>query len=130
MLEEIVRAGGLKLTKAVLDEVRNGLLFKMVRAEKAQRAAARLGGERRMLKDGFVKMAIQPEYFHYWGQREGYECWEDQQFVHELLRDNPACRVRSRSTKIMSGYRAPAKPTRQLSTTTVVGTRFRKNYPA
>lgn len=31
--------------------------------------------------------------FHYWGQRETYECWEDRKFVKEFIRDNESVRV-------------------------------------
>lgn len=64
--------------------------------------AAKAGGERRFIQGqdgdgGEVKMMIHPISYHYWGQRLGYECWDqDSDFVREYLRDNPAARVRSR----------------------------------
>lgn len=73
---------------------------KLAMAEMRQMAAA--GGERRFLQGsegdgGEVKMMIHPISYHYWGQRLGYECWDqDSDFVREYLRDNPAARVRSR----------------------------------
>lgn len=61
-------------------------------------AAQRAGGERRILRDGDdgggVDMMIHPVSFHYWGQRLGYECWDDPQFLREYRRDNEASRVK------------------------------------
>lgn len=37
--------------------------------------------------------SIPPESYHYWGQRLGYECWNDKQFMAEFLRDNPECGI-------------------------------------
>lgn len=31
--------------------------------------------------------------WHYWGQREGYDCWRDKKFRKEYARDNPGARV-------------------------------------
>lgn len=39
--------------------------------------------------------------FHFWGHKLGYDCWEDDQFVHEFLRDNPQCRVHSEAVNPM-----------------------------
>jgi hypothetical protein len=49
--------------------------------------------------------------YHHWGSRYGYECWEDNGFVAEFLRDNPQCRVKSEalSPTILSGW-VPSTP--------------------
>lgn len=76
-------------------------------AVKRMAAAQRAGGERRMMRDargrtaGFNEMMIDPISYHYWGQRLGYECWEDPQFRREYLRDNPASRVKTTSAVSM-----------------------------
>lgn len=75
-------------------------LARQDKAAKEMAAAAATHGERRFLEapDGFggqVGMMVHPASFHYWGQRLGYDCWKDPQFVREYLRDNPAARVRS-----------------------------------
>jgi hypothetical protein len=62
--------------------------------------AAKAGGVRRMLKDtgdggGYQDMMIDPISYHYWGQRLGYECWDDAQFIREYKRDNPESRVKT-----------------------------------
>lgn len=33
---------------------------------------------------------------HYWGQRLGYDCWDDETFVREYIRDNPEVAVNNR----------------------------------
>lgn len=62
--------------------------------------AAKEGGERRLLADGEVQMMIDPYSYHYWGQRLGYQCWQDPGFKREFLRDNPEARVKSRADKL------------------------------
>ena len=42
--------------------------------------------------------------YHHWGQRLGYECWDDAGFVFEFLRDNPQCRVQNESISPLSGW--------------------------
>lgn len=92
---------------------------KLARAQ--MRLAARGGAERRLLKDGEVKMMIHPTSYHYWGQRLGYQCWEDKQFCAEYLRDNPEARVRSQAdhltVRVDGGLADRAAK------------RFRKTYP-
>lgn len=65
----------------------------------AQAKAAKQNGERRFIKDGDqggeVQFQIQPAFYHYWGQRLGYECWDDPQFCREMIRDNPEIRIKN-----------------------------------
>ena len=96
----------------LVEEFRKGELLKLVNAKKKQEASAAATGRRKFFADqGEVQFQIRPEYFHHWGQRLGYECWNDPQFVREFLRDNPECRVDSRSTKIQSGYGGGSRAT-------------------
>jgi hypothetical protein len=73
-------------------------------ALKRMATAQRVAGERRMMRGergvatGYTEMMIDPISYHYWGQRLGYECWEDKQFRREYLRDNPASRVKTTSS--------------------------------
>lgn len=41
--------------------------------------------------------------YHYWGQRLGYECWEDTQFLNEFMRDNPEVAVTNYTKRTMVG---------------------------
>lgn len=70
--------------------------------------AAKAGGTRRIMREGemdaHVDAMFHPTSYHYWGQRLGYQCWEDPAFVAEYKRDNPEARVRQRNVKTF-GYR-------------------------
>lgn len=44
---------------------------------------------------GQCTMRVDANIYHYWGQRLGYECWDDPQFCAEFRRDNPDVRVRT-----------------------------------
>lgn len=111
--DEVIRCDELELTQKIMKEVREKCrqrqLAELRQACMQQRLAAAAGQERYMLDEGEVQMMIPPAVHHYWGQRLGYECWSDKLFVHQFLRDNPECRVKSRSRKIRVGFRAPAK---------------------
>jgi hypothetical protein len=79
-------------------------------------AIARAGGEARPIgKEGRVDMRIHPTSFHYWGQRLGYQCWDDGGFVREYKRDVPEARVRTVSSRTtLSLHSAPAENLRAL----------------
>lgn len=100
----------------VIQELQQGRLFGLLKAKREQNLAAQAGYERRVMKHGEVKFSIHPKFYHYWGQRLGYQCWDDPQFVREFLRDNPECRVKNISSKIMSGWMPGT------------ASRFRKSY--
>jgi hypothetical protein len=70
----------------------------VMRSEMRESAATQ--GERRCLRfsdgnGGEVRMMVHPMSYHYWGNRLGYQCWEDAQFCREYLRDNEEARVRN-----------------------------------
>lgn len=72
----------------------------LLAAEQEQVAAAREIGEHRSIENvGRLRMIISPTAFHYWGTREGYECWTDKSFLHEFERDNASARVKCGGTK-------------------------------
>jgi len=78
-----------------------------VRAEKAALEAAPIVTTEGNLRP--VAVLNGPDY-HYWGQRLGYDCWNDDQFVREYLRDNPDSRVKAKSarTTILNPFGQPA----------------------
>lgn len=45
---------------------------------------------------GELKARIPISAIHYWGNRLGYECWNDEQFVNEYIKDNPEIAVNNR----------------------------------
>lgn len=85
------------------------------KAVREQRLAAKNFGETRVMKcaDGtgaYLDFRVHRYFYHYWGQRLGYECWSDAQFVRQFLMKNPECRVKLvRDTQIVAGI-SLAKP--------------------
>ncbi len=83
--------------------------------------AAKAGGERKFMRSaeggGEVDMMIHPVSYHYWGQRLGYECWEDAQFRREYKRDNDVARVKSRSDRltIVNNFTPSSAPSATLT---------------
>lgn len=53
---------------------------------------------------GEMKAQIPATAYHYWGQREGYQVWQDKKFMRKYLQDNPDVRVNTKSDKIQVGY--------------------------
>ena len=104
--------------EGVMAELRYRRNKKIVEAFRVQRLAAKINGERRTLHaegtGGEVEMQIHPVFYHYWGQRLGYECWRDPQFKREMLRDNPEIRIKNRvragaETRAMAANRGPVR---------------------
>lgn len=113
---------------AIYKELRDGQLIDFVKAKKEQEIAKRQDGDRYHFGDlGEVKFQIQPMFYHYWGQRLGYECWDSDEFVREFLRDNEMCRVKSHSRKIQVGHGSLDKPI-GFFRKPIMGTKFRKSY--
>lgn len=54
---------------------------------------------------GRAMLSIPPLSYHYWGQRLGYQCWDDKSFLAEFWRDNPGARCHSTNGKVTMGYR-------------------------
>jgi hypothetical protein len=48
---------------------------------------------------GELHMRVDPDVFFHWVRKEGKDCWNDKQFLHEFKRDNPDVRVSNRSRK-------------------------------
>ena len=100
------------MTLQLLDERQRELVEANVRQELAARLAQEAG--ERPLVDGIgqCEMSVDPVAFHYWGQREGYDCWGDRQFRHEFKRDNPAVRVKSKpkNVTLLNQWGQPLNP--------------------
>tara|TARA_Y100000593_G_scaffold33336_1_gene65582 strand:- start:6593 stop:6946 length:354 start_codon:yes stop_codon:yes gene_type:complete len=96
----IVLPGYGDLTKAVIDEFRTGWNMQAAKAAVEQKRIAQAQIERRHIDGvGRLRMQVSPTAYHYWGRRLGYDCWRDKKFLAEFERDNPGCRVKSRSEK-------------------------------
>jgi len=69
--------------------------------EREQAEIARVAGnEARDLACGRLVARIHPDAYAYWEQREGEGFWKDKHELKNFLRDNPACRVNSRSRRL------------------------------
>lgn len=94
-------------------ELRTGWNKNRVDAEIQSKKTAKLNNERHKSIEGLgaLKARIPPTAYHFWGQKLGYDCWNDKGFMREFLRDNPDCRVNSGGTKeIMVGYVPSSSP--------------------
>ena len=96
------------IPKEVKDELLEILRYRFMQqahqARKEQEAAQRFGGERYALDFGRVDLMVHPFFYHYWGQRLGYECWQNDEFVREFKRDNETVRVKSRARQLKVGF--------------------------
>lgn len=75
-------------------------------AQRAAKEMAKLNQEEHKSIDGIGQLTarIPGVAFHFWGQKLGYDCWKDDGFLQEFLRDNPECRVNSKGTKLQVGF--------------------------
>lgn len=90
------------LIKGVSEELRRGWMKAEADAHIQAKQIGRHGhanAARSLEGVGQLRLRVPPLAFHYWGQRLGYECWEDEQFVREFIRDNPEVAVRNYSKK-------------------------------
>lgn len=99
-----------EMPPGVVEEFRKGRVARDVMTLKNQ-PAIQAGIAREFQTDnrsipvlGRLRMAVSADAFHYWGQRLGYECWRDPQFLREFERDNPAVRVKCGGTRMQVGY--------------------------
>jgi len=68
--------------------------------EREQAEIARIAGtEARDLACGRLIARIHPAAYSYWERREGKGFWKDKATVDKFLKDNPACRVDSKSRR-------------------------------
>lgn len=85
----------------LVKELRLGWHKKEVECEIRTQHASKIRQEATSMEGlGRLRLSIDPTSFHYWGQREGYEAWDDKGFVNEYERDNPQARVAQNSNKI------------------------------
>jgi hypothetical protein len=80
MERELINGWRMRESVAMADSIQHG---KFNRANEAREI------------DGLGRKTAQipADSYHYWGQRLGYDCWKDKQFMKEFIRDNPQCAV-------------------------------------
>ncbi len=95
-----------ELRGAVEQELRRGALLEQVQARARQKAIGAANHQQHRSIDGLGQKvaSVDTASYHHWGQRLGYACWRDRQFVSEYLRDNPQARVTSTGTRTQVGY--------------------------
>ncbi len=77
-----------------------------VDAKRAAQELGKLNSQEHKSVEGMGQLTarIPGVAFHFWGQKLGYDCWKDQEFLREFLRDNPECKVNSKGTKLQVGF--------------------------
>ena len=83
------------------EELRRGWQKNRIEAQVQAKQTEKINRERHKSIEGLGQLTarIPPTAYHFWGQKLGYECWNDKAFMDEFLRDNPECRVNSGGTK-------------------------------
>jgi hypothetical protein len=96
------------LWKPLLDEFRRGWHKEQVIGRIEQKKFAAKAKEYHRGVDGLgrLRARIPASSFHYWGQRLGYQCWQDETFLKEFIKENDL-EVKGGSTKLQVGYKAP-----------------------
>lgn len=85
-------------------ELRTGWNRNRIEAEIQCKKTEKLNRQKHRAIEGIgaLKARIPPTAYHFWGQKLGYDCWNDNGFMREFLRDNPECKVNSGGTKEIS----------------------------
>ena len=96
------------LASDVVKELKTGWRMQAVNAEintRKKLQEAKIKRESKHLDGvGVHRLRVDPTSYHYWGQRLGYECWSDEQFISEYGRDNPSAAVICKPPKPKFGY--------------------------
>lgn len=82
-----------KTFQGFINELRFGIEQEKFEYAKRQAEINRVRGAQKTVDGlGQAVFDIDARTYFRWAQQE-QGCWEDKQFVHEFLRDNPECRV-------------------------------------
>jgi len=93
--------------QALFNEMRTGALMSLVKGAVNQKriAAASRNIPRKSIEGiGRLRMRVDADLYHLWGQKYGYECWKDKQFLNEMERDNESLRVNCGGTRLQVGF--------------------------
>lgn len=102
IIKEIPAGLGVALER----ELRLGFQLEKATAEQRQKGVRRINRDEVKAVEGLgsLEARIDTSAYHYWGQREGYGCWQDKAFKREFLRDNPQSKVKCGGTKLQVGF--------------------------
>jgi len=119
-MAELLQKAGYKVTaQDIAAEINYRERVKFERAMKAQFAAAKENGSRRLMRDdrgsavGYVNLQIHPTLRNAICRRFGREAMNDDGFIKDLLKSHPELRVDSRSDRLtivkpeIGGHSAP-----------------------
>ncbi len=82
-------------TKTAIDQANQTQLSAVEQSKKDRAQMAKEGGVTSGIgSDGVKEMQVEAGSFHHWGQKKGYACWNDADFVKDYLRDVPEARVK------------------------------------
>jgi hypothetical protein len=76
----------------------------LLEIESRRYARARIENRKSVDGVGRPRLEVPTESYHYWGQRLGYQCWRNEQFLREYERDNPQTKVKAAGTKPQFGF--------------------------
>lgn len=95
--ERVERALGDEIIRRVLERRRARKERRMQRAVAAQQRVAVDSHKRPFRQDGEfrMEMRVHRDIYQHWTDREGKECWQDDGFRKDLMRDNPELRVKT-----------------------------------
>lgn len=90
-MEEIV-INGVNITEEVKEAFNRKFLIDAAAAKMRQTEAAEARKKLGLVASREARVFIDPFWYHYWGQREGYEIWQDEKEVNRFIRDTPELR--------------------------------------
>lgn len=106
-----------ELQPAMLKEFKTGWNFRKVVAEAQSQQIGVINQQRHRSLDGIgrLKLRVDADSYHYWGQRLGYQCWADKGFVDSYMKKNSYSKVNSGGTKeVHVGFVAPRQTPRNV----------------
>lgn len=105
-----------ELHSDMLKEFKTGWNFRKVMAEARAQQVGKVNNLEHRSLDGIgrLRMRVDPDSYHYWGQRLGYDCWKDPTFLNEYEKNNPYCKVNSKGTKMQFGFASEPSGSRHV----------------
>lgn len=100
----------------MLKEFKTGWNFRKVMAEARAQQVGKVNQLEHRSLDGIgrLRMRVDADSYHYWGQRLGYGCWKDKGFLDQYEKANPYCKVNSKGTKLQFGFTSEPPSTRNV----------------
>jgi hypothetical protein len=115
--DRIVIKGLGDITEEVKAKLAERRFAALVEASKRLTLAAKAGRERFHVGDGdnggYVQFMADPFVYHQFGQRWGYDCWKDKDFIRHTLKHIPEMKVVSRSRKTTVPVQTDLTPRRK-----------------